>query len=89
MENELWNIGKVSKLLLILILTYGAAIWIFIRRPGGRLKLHKTFCVRKTLNTKTIKLFIDILRQGKSWLDVSWMGVYFCFFSFQFQKREI
>ena len=38
------QIGKVSKLLLILIITHGTAIWIFIRTPGGRLKLLNFLC---------------------------------------------
>ena len=32
------QIGKVSKLLLIIILAHATAIWIFIRTPGVRLK---------------------------------------------------
>ena len=38
------QIGKVSKLLLNVILTHRTAIWMFIRTPGGRLKLLNFVC---------------------------------------------
>ena len=40
---KLAQIGKISKLLLVVILTYGTAISIF-RTPGGRLNLLKFLC---------------------------------------------
>ena len=46
------QIGKISKLLLILILTLGIAIWIFIRTLGGRLKFVKLFVFVKLLTQK-------------------------------------
>ena len=49
------QVGKVSKLFLILILTYGTAIRIFIRTPEGRLMLLKFLC-SYMFNTKTIEL---------------------------------
>ena len=96
---KLAQIGKISKLLLILILTYGTAIFIFIRTPGGRLNLLKFLCSWNAQhknnrivywNTSTRKswfwLFLSCL---KKWVDMSWMGAYLCFSFFQLQKREI
>ena len=73
--------------MLILILTYGAAIWIFIQRPGGRLKLHKTFCVRKTLNTKTNCLLTYFNKGSHGWMCHGWVCI-FVFFLSNFKKEK-
>ena len=43
-NGKIAQIGNVNKLLLILSLRHGTALWIFLQTPGGRLKLLKFFC---------------------------------------------
>ena len=69
---KLAQIGKISKLLLVLILTYGTAISIFIRTPGGRLNLLKFLCSWNALhknnrivywNTSTREVMVVVIPQ--------------------------
>ena len=69
--------------MLIFTLSYGTAIWIFIRTPGGKLKVLSFLCLQNTYhknnrivywNTSTREIMVLVLpRLLKKWMDVLMM----------------